>query len=85
MKVSIYGDDLTPANFASVINTLNEKCGQKGLQVANATCYFRFVNEDGQPADATGENGEEITLTFNFERADKTKKPIQKINVADLF
>ena len=68
MKVKIYGNDLTPENFASVVERLNEDYKELGLRVKNCTCYFRFEDEMGKTVEPVYEYGGRIEQEFTFTR-----------------
>lgn len=68
MKVKIYGNYLTPENFASVVEKLNDEYKELGLRIKNCTCYFRFEDEMGKTVEPVNKYGENIEQEFTFTR-----------------
>lgn len=66
MKVTIKGDNLTPENFASVIESLNKEYEKHGIRVKNATCYIRFITADDETVDIVDKDKRDIHKVFTF-------------------
>ena len=47
MRITIKGN-ATAENFKEIVDSLNEEFAPIRIRVKNATCYFRFENEEGE-------------------------------------
>lgn len=66
MRVDIKGNNpVTGENVKWVIDELNKKYADLGLEVKNLTCYIRFQDKTGQTVEPTS-NGAEIHEFFDF-------------------
>ena len=78
MRVTIKGS-ATSEHFKQIVDSLNEEFSKFGIRVKNATCYFRFENEEGELVEPVNKNGNEISRIITFKRTvvipEEKKKP----------
>jgi hypothetical protein len=78
MRITIKGN-ATAENFKEIVDSLNEEFAPLRIRVRNATCYFRFENEEGELVEPVNKYGNEISRIITFKRTvvipEEEKKP----------